>query len=274
MLALSKYDGEVEELRQASRLPYSRFPIHHELGPTNERLFVVTAPLKECASYLWLRAIAELENGQEEKAMDDEKPILHLANSIRDQPLHCQLARISMIDCALQPLWEGLVDRHWSDAQLLLIDNDLANFDLLSDYQLAVRLERARLIEELNDEERNRRFRQYYAEAVSDGLGLWDRLFDASEACLTPKGWFYQNDIALANMLQKSLRTDVEVNRRILGREVAGRNAAARVINFANSSPYNCIAGEVCPYFSMYAEKFAFAQSSLDRARVACALER
>ena len=39
-------------------------------------------------------------------------------------------------------------------------------------------------------------------------------------------------------------------------------------------SPYNVVALMICPYFGRLAERFVFTQSSLDLARVACALER
>jgi len=58
LLALGKYDPVIEELRQASRLPYSRFPLQY----TNESPAAILLPhlaaLKNCARILQLRSVA------------------------------------------------------------------------------------------------------------------------------------------------------------------------------------------------------------------------
>ncbi len=141
LLALSKEAEAIEELRQAARLPYSRFPLNYYANP-----FIASqsdlSPLFQCAQVLRLRAIAELENEQNERAADDVKLILYMANAVRDQSFLTSHV-ISFIDFALQPLWEGLVNRKWSDAQLAVFEQELAKFDILSDYQFAVRSKRA-----------------------------------------------------------------------------------------------------------------------------------
>ncbi len=63
------------------------------------------ARLKRCGQVLQLRAIAELQNGQSEKALDDVKLMLRLADSIRTEPfLISHLVRIAMLQIALQPI--------------------------------------------------------------------------------------------------------------------------------------------------------------------------
>jgi hypothetical protein len=88
-----------------------------------------------------------------------------------------------------------------------------------------------------------------------------------------PKGWFYENDVAVSRMARQSLRTDAEVDRRILSAEVAKRSGEAFANNYQHRAPWN-FAASFCPIFAREAQKFAFIQSSLDLARVACALER
>jgi hypothetical protein len=79
LLALSKYDSTIEELRQASHRPFFQFPI--QFGPyATNKFFVNPSPLEECAKVLRLRAVAELENSQSEKAFEDVKLMLYLAN--------------------------------------------------------------------------------------------------------------------------------------------------------------------------------------------------
>ena len=93
---------------------------------------------------LQLRAIAELQNGQSEKALDDVKLMLRLADSIRTEPfMISHLVRIAIVQITLQPVWEGLAEHQWSDAQLAELDSELAKLDFLADYEFSVRGERA-----------------------------------------------------------------------------------------------------------------------------------
>ena len=86
LLALSKYDPAIEELRQASQLPCSRFPLDYDIENPAEILLPHLAVLKQCSLALQLRAIAELQNGQSDQALDDVKLALRLADSVRTEP--------------------------------------------------------------------------------------------------------------------------------------------------------------------------------------------
>ncbi len=281
LLALSKYDSAIEELRQASRRSFFRFPLRYRPETTNGFSEPNLAPLDDCVWVLRLRAVAELENGQSEKAWEDVRLILYLANLARHEPWReewRQRWRMRNINSALQPVWQGLVDHKWSDTQLTAIEKELAGFDFLSEYQYGVRSWCAEAIEEIDSMEQ-RRFHHFWAlfyfGCDRDGNSLWRRVFNEDTLfTFMPKGWFYENDVAAARMARQSLQTDAEVDRRILSAEVAKRYDQARVNNFQHPSPCNFVAGNIYPYYGGEALSFAFAQSSLDRARVACALER
>ena len=98
LLALSKYDSAIEEVRQASQLPYSRFPIEYDKEDPWAILLPHLASLKGCAQVLQLRAIAELQNGQSDKAIADVKLMLRLTDSIHTEPfLISHLVRIAIV---------------------------------------------------------------------------------------------------------------------------------------------------------------------------------
>ena len=86
LLALSRYDATIGELRQAAQLPYSRFPLAYGQENPITILLPHLNPLQHCAQVLQLRAIAELQNGPSELALDDVKLMLRLADSIRTEP--------------------------------------------------------------------------------------------------------------------------------------------------------------------------------------------
>jgi hypothetical protein len=86
LLALSKYDPAIQELREASKLPYSRFPLDYDRKDVWAILLPHLGDLKRCSQVLQLRAIAELQNGQSDKALDDVKLMLRLTDSIHTEP--------------------------------------------------------------------------------------------------------------------------------------------------------------------------------------------
>ena len=53
------------------------------------------------------------------------------------------LVRIAMLQITLQPIYEGLAEHKWSDAQLAELDAELAKLDFLADYEFSARSERA-----------------------------------------------------------------------------------------------------------------------------------
>jgi hypothetical protein len=105
LLALSKYDSAIEELREAGQRPDSRFPLDYDDEDPAEILLPHLAALKQCCLVLQLRAIAELENGQSEKALNDVKLMLRLTDSIRTEPfIISQLVRFANCQITLQPI--------------------------------------------------------------------------------------------------------------------------------------------------------------------------
>ncbi len=144
LLALSKYDPVVEDLRAAARLPASRFPLEYDKDDPAEILLPHLAAMKRSSQFLQLRAIAELQNGQSEQAFDDVKLSLRLADAVRTEPfIITHLVRLAILQIALQPIWEGLAEHRWSDAQLAALEAELAKLDFLADYEFTVRSELA-----------------------------------------------------------------------------------------------------------------------------------
>jgi hypothetical protein len=280
--ALSRYDSAIEELRQASRRPFFRFPIK-ALSDTNggawdDRKLPDLAPLKNCLSFLRLRAVAELEEGQSQRALEDVSLMLYLANLNRQDPSlesWRQAWRKDNVNLALQPIWEGLVNHKWSEPQLTRIEEELAKFDFLSEYEYYLRAWRAGAIQEIDFVEQTR-FKGFWEQL--DFPELFHDFFDEDTLwTFMPRGWFYRSDVAVAEWVQQSFRIDAEVKRRILSAHVTRRCEAAWENNQQFRSPWkraalyiSCI-NSILPRESL---SFAFAQSSLDRALVACALEK
>jgi hypothetical protein len=267
LLALSKFDSAIEELRQASQRPYASVPLNYADGfRSASTLLPVLAELKRCSQLLQLRASAELADGQNEKALDDIKLLLYLNNSLRNSPfLISHLVRIAIVAINVQPIWEGLAEHKWSDEQLIALDAELAKLDFLSDYDFTMRGEQAFAIASFENQRRTR-------EVISskpDGFGLI-----TNKLTLMPSAYFYQNELAYARVIQQWALPLVDTNSRVISPTALQRTENLADAERKHYSPYKVQALMLFPALGAYAKKTSSIQSQVDLARVACALER
>ncbi|MGB8369975.1 MAG: hypothetical protein ACLPYZ_13545 [Limisphaerales bacterium] len=269
LLALSCFDPAIKELREALQRPCSRYPLDYESGfDVVGELLPYLANVKRCGQLFQLRILAELDNGQSEKALDDVKLLLGVTDSIRDQPfLISHLVRIAMLAITLQPVYEGLAQQRWSEAQLMELERALAKLDFLADFQLAMKGEKIFAIESV---EKQRITREY--KTVDDSSGT-NKIITVSLR-LTPSAYFFQNELAFARMCQQWILPLVDAETRVVSPDGLRRADQAVRAEMKHYSPYKIQALMTFPALNAAVKKFAFAQASVDLARVACALER
>jgi hypothetical protein len=278
LLALSKYDSMIEELREASRLPYSRFPLNYDSEDPAEILLPHLAYLKRCSQVLQLRALAELQNGQSEKALDDVKLSLRLADSIHTEPfLISHIDRIAILNLTLQPIYEGLAEHKWSDAQLVILDLELSKLDFLADYKFAMH-------GEMGIKDGVVRYLQRHPGLYLSMLGDASNYGHMSAAefmvatamhwHLVPSGWFYQNQLRCDRAFEVYYLPVADVNQQTLVPTLILRANAAVEKERKNLTPFNILECLALPVFGNVAETFANARSSTDLAKTGIALER
>ena len=273
LLALSKYDPVIEELRQASQLPYSRFPLDYDIEDPAEILLPHLAILKQCSLALQLRAIAELQNNQPEKALGDVKLALQLTDKIHTEPfLISHLVRIAMLQITLQPVWEGLAQHQWSDAQLAALDSELAKLDFLADYKLSMRGEmglQGGIIEYL------RRHTEQFNNITGNDFGDQMASFPAQiVGQLIPGSLFYQSRLNCARMMVEFYIPLADVNQQTISPPAVRHADSVLSTETKKTTPYNILERMLLPALGNAVKKFAYAQSSVNLARVAIALER
>lgn len=281
LFALSKYDSNTEELRAASRLPDSRFPLNYDAKLPYAVYLMHLAPLKQCAEVLRLRAVAELQNEQTDKAMVDVKLSLRLIDSIRNEPNWMSLqTRIDMVNLIIQPIWEGLAEHKWSDAQLAELDQKLSELDFLTDYEFAARGERAAALEAIDYMRRHRSFDllvggfKSFSDLPEPTIEVLKAIAKRVVFQLAPSSVFNQNELNFARTFQQSLLPAVNVEKRTVSPEMAAKFAAVVGKWDEHWSPNNQLAYNLLPTLGYELRKFVYAQCSVDMARVACALER
>jgi hypothetical protein len=276
LLALSKYDPVVEDLRAAAKLPASRFPLEYDKDDPAAILLPHLAAIKCSSLFLQLRAIAELQNGRSEQAFDDVKLSLRLAEAVRTEPfIITHLVRVAILQITLQPIWEGLAEHRWSDAQLAALDAELAKLDFLADYEFTVRSEPAfhiRLIDYL--EQKRSRYQEFVSLFSNNNPHDAEVLnnFPATAIFyLAPKGWFDQNKI---NMVQRRQKWDAPIvddpQQTVSPKLVLAGEAAQSKMTY---SPFN-FSARLESFLDNYAQKVAREQTAVNLARVAIALER
>jgi hypothetical protein len=107
------------ELRAASTRPYAQCPVAYDVENPGPILFNNSAQLKYLCQRLVLKACAELAAGQTDEALADVKLALALDDSFKAQPfLLSYLVRVACFQISTQPVWEGLAEHRWTDAQL------------------------------------------------------------------------------------------------------------------------------------------------------------
>ncbi len=269
LLALSKYDATIEELHKAAALPDSRFPLNYDDKFPATILLPHLAALKRCSQVLQLRAIAELQDGQSDKALADVKLMLRLIDSIRTEPfLISHLVRIAMLNLTIQPVWEGQQEHIWSDAQLVELNQELSKLDFLADYEFSMRGER---VMDMANIEYMRRTRNLFL--LSDDNDTTPGVVKAAYH-LIPNSVFYKNELTIARFYQGFILPIVDVIQHVV--LPAKKDQADLNIGQERShwSPNTVLAAMLLPAVAASSKKFAYAQSAVDMARVACALER
>jgi len=260
---LEKYNPVVDELRSASQRPYARFNIRYEEDFVPAILLPHLAFLKQTALLFQVRASAELALDRTDQAWSDTKMALYLAEPLKAEPfLISKLVQVGIVQSSLKPIWEGLAERKWSDAQLLEMEQRLGKIDLLAD--AAMRGERAqnlRTIEQL---------RGQGIVTVEDPPRRLPALLS-----LVLGGFFYQNELSITRMYQQLFVPVVDAaNQRIYPSRAVANDAALTNALAGGFRPYILFARMLVPAIARAETKFAFAQTRVNEAVVACALER
>jgi hypothetical protein len=265
LLALSKFDPAIEQLRKDSARPYSYFPIQYDTEPPFEILLPHLAAVKQIALVLQLRAIAELQNGQTENALDDIKLSLRLTDSIYEPFIISHLVRIAIVQITLQPIYEGLAEHKWSDAQLAELDKELSRLDFLADYEFSLRGERTLAVSDIDYMRRTREIDMPDFSIKSAKVKI---------AWLIPSAFFYQNELTIAQMHARWTLPLVKVQTRTVSPDEVRQSGLAAKNEMNHFRFYGIFARMIFPAIADSVKRFAYAQSSTDLARVAIALER
>jgi len=273
---LSKYDSALDELRAASQLPDSRYPVNYDSESPWAILLPHLAQLRSCAMLLQLRSAAELQNGQLDKALDDVRLTLQLADKVRTEPiLISHLVRAAMVQLALQSIWEGLAGRKWSDAQLAALDAELARLDFVAAYRLGLRGDLGGQTGEMELIRRKPEHLQDIADSWDfDGHSTHYALPTGLASHLIPSGWLYQNEYRSVRLLLEDYLPLADAAQGTFSPSLARRGDQVLAAETKSAGLFNWYERIMLPALGNSARKFAYGQASVNLARTAIALER
>jgi ABC-type transport system involved in multi-copper enzyme maturation permease subunit len=208
------------------------------------------------------RACALLALGQKAEAAKDLLTGLRLTRLARQIPDVRFSVRVQVLLArSLQPLWEGLREHAWNEAQLAAVQRELTDFNLLADYTNALHrvvlanIETWRVIPDNPD--------GYL------GLPSWDDgSTHQSGRQLLPRLWWFDCCIQLYRAGQQA-QAKVDV--------AAGRIQLAMNWSDLSGLPLDVQSTELFQQMAQWGANpgfVPFAQTSLNQAIIACALER
>jgi hypothetical protein len=264
LTALNKFEPDLKELREAAATrPKSRFPIEYSYEPPSGVLLPHLSPVRGITSVCDIRAVAELETHHTDKAFADLQLGFRMSDSIRDEPfLIDHLVRIGTLNLTLQGIREGLARHAWSDSQLAEFGTNLASLDLLSEYGHAMRGERLLGIRNL-DYFRRHGFKSVLSEGPSSEVPAFNWI---------PSGWYYQNMLITGEYYRDYILASVDASNRTVIPSLGGTMGES--LGALQTTPYNFYAKLLLPAFIKASQRTAHAQTTIDEARIACALER
>jgi hypothetical protein len=270
---LSEYAPLVEELTAACARPYSRFNLHYEEENPAAILLPHLSVLKQLCQLLQLISSAELELGRTEDAYHHLNLALCLADQCREEPiLISQLVRFSKLQLVLLPLAEGLAEHRWSEPQLRALQEKLQHFDFLADTRRSLESERVFFAGTIIDYFRREpgKYEQIQGNS-SDGLGLiWS---------VIPNGWFSLERLNYDRACAEHIIPVIDLDQhRIAPRQA--HLAEERIASLVSNAPpvlllrHRYFSSLLLPALPGIFQKTAYAQTAVESAALACALER
>jgi hypothetical protein len=209
-----------------------------------------------------VRACASLAMGQNSDAAEDVLAGLRLARLARQLPDAGSTVRAQrLLARSLQPLWEGLRQPAWTEPQLAALQHEIAGFNLLADYTNAVRrvvLAHIEIWRAIPDSTNS-----YIALPTTDGGYQREPAWQ-----LQPRAWWFESCIQLHHAGQSAIE-QVDI--------AAGR--IQQTMNWSDLSGLPLDSGSMellqqSSWWGANPASVAFAQTSVNQATIACALER
>jgi len=273
---LKVYRPALDELRAASKRPHVRYPVIYKLDDPFSILLPHLAKVKGIVQELRFQADAELAMGRVDDAFADVMFMLWLTDSTRDEPfLIDQLVRAACLQITMQPLWEGLAEHKWTDAQLQKFQERFQQFDFVSDMQGPRNSERAAAVQFIERLRRNAHSRP----GINELFDMENQHAAAFLTSVIPRGWFDFEALNYCTLMDDQMKDTVDLQKKTINARQMDENAARLDRTFTNTGlalvfEHRFFSKLLLPALKNATRRFALAQVAADEAATACGLER
>lgn len=257
---LESIGGTLRDLAAtAERLPAFQISTNRDAQALLRQPRQPTIALENLHLIFQLRACASLEAGSPVDAAEDVLTGLRLIRLAHQLPDVRSAERVqTLLSHSLQPLWEGLRQRVWTEPQIATMQQELEYFNLLADYTNAVR------------------------RAVLGNISLWRGIAERRSTAaawhsgyamrpglrLQPHAWWFENCILLYSVGENCIK---------LVDTTSGRIELANYWRDSNGLPLDPDSRNLLQqnwWRGSDPKVVAFAQTFLSQAVIACGLER
>jgi hypothetical protein len=259
---LGLHQAELDEIRAAARRPFAQLLL--DPAVLSESLIPRLSRLRSLARPFSISGWTELKAGNPEAAATEIETVLALSDAAASQPLLISmLVRIAMLEWAIQPLWAGLAERRWDDAQLARLERRLEQVNVVANMQRCLRGERVFALALLTATETRSEPRVEGEDFIETyrALRWW------------PRAIVYRNLINIAGAYQVILVDPLDPAGPSIRLQQSEEHLALKA-HYQSFSPYNVFAPMLLPAVDKSLEKAVASQATITLARVACALER
>jgi len=271
------------ELRAASLRPHSQYPIKYNLDDPWGSLLPHLINVRFVCQRLQLKACAELAASHSEEALADVELLLRLADTVKEEPFVVSyLLRMACVQLAVQPVWEGLAEHAWTDAQLQTLQARFQQYNFVADMKRPFDCERA--AGALTVDLIRKRGLALLVEWIGPGSPTSaDRKFANWCGGFIPRGWYYLEQVNHCRLYEMQLNgaydptkkrispARVKANVLALEKEISSGSVGKTINGFLQ---HHMIAALFLPALNKIPLKAAMAQTATDQVALACALER
>ena len=266
----------IAELHTASGArPYCRFAEDYAFQPAYGGSFALITSQIKVAKILEMHAILALNENQPKTALVDIETIAKINSGVSREPILISgLVASALTTMNSSAISYGLAIHAWNDVQLAEMQATLAALDPLANYQLVMRGELIGFSLPIMDYFKKQRpnIRNFFSKKDHAPL-----LYATNPIFLVwPKGWLDLNSSRMTDALLGSVSlVDPKIHRVFVDRADQTEDEACRFADHWGAyAPWNILYATAAPAVLKALIQFAHAQTWVDEARIACALER
>ncbi len=277
---LKIYEEPLNILRTASQKPRVRYPVYYNLDDPMLILLPHLAQLNGIVRELKMQCLAELAVGETERAFQDLRLMLWLTDSVNDEPLLIShLVRIAAQQQATQPIWEGMAEHKWSDAQLKEIQEGMLRKNFAQSTSFSMSAERTMGVKFIQVTLKRHNFFEVLSnvDAGFDSSGGGNPI-NKIGGWLIPSGWLYLEMLNHSRMMDGMIAGGWDTTTKTFHPKMLDENEKAfqkqLKPGFTGFLHHQTLSHLLLPALTKASRRFCRAQSTANQVALACALER